>query len=284
MACAGALPAAAGAQAAITTIVVVPTIGSDHQFNLDYSVAHVAALLDVVAPDAIVLDDATSWLARGCLLNPSLPESHVALAHATERRIPIFGMRDWPPPLMDDAFAATLRASNAENQRLADTAVTFAIWRTQMDRRSAQVARDYRDALDPPTLERLVTSGFAEREVAMSPQQRSANQTRAAVLADSVMRLVGSTPAVRKWAVVVHWSNAGSLEEALRGPPGIDVKPVASFLPLPAAALERRMDRLHLAWMLASSLDEFLRHVGATGIRRGAGRGAASETRADRPE
>src|SRR5688572_4627957 len=130
MAC-GALPAAAGAQAGATTIVVVPTIGSDHQFNLDYSVAHVAALLDVMAPDAIVLDDATSWLARGCLLNPSLPEAHVSLAYAAERRIPIFGTRDWPPPLTRDAFAATLSASNAENERLRDTAAIRASWRGQ---------------------------------------------------------------------------------------------------------------------------------------------------------
>lgn len=257
MAYGGALPAAAGAQSGARTIVVVPTIGSDHQFNLDYSVAHVAALLDVIAPDAIVLDDATSWLARGCLLNPSLPEAHVSLAYAAERRIPIFGMRDWPPPLMADPFAATLRASNAEHERLADTVATRASWRDQMDRRSAQVARDYRYAIDPPALERLVPSGFAEREAAMSAQQRAASRTRAAALGDSVMRLVSSTPAIRQWAVVVNWSNAGPLVAALRGRAGIEVRAVESFLPLPAEALERRMDRLHLAWMLSSNLDEF---------------------------
>lgn len=257
MACGGVLPAAAAAQTGAKTIVVVPTIGSDHQFNLDYSVAHVAALLDVIAPDAIVLDDATSWLAGGCLLNPSLPEAQVSLAHAAERRIPIFGMRDWPPPLMDDVFGATLGASNAENQRLADTAAAHASWRAQMDRRSAQVARDYRYAIDPPTLERLIASGFAEREATMSAPQRSASRTRAAALGDSVMRLVSSTPAVKKWAVVVNWANARPLADALRGRSGIEVRAVESFLPLPAEALERRMDRLHLAWMLASNLDEF---------------------------
>ncbi|MCR4339310.1 MAG: amidohydrolase family protein [Gemmatimonadaceae bacterium] len=86
-----------GAQTATSTIVVVPTIGNDHQVNLDYSVAHLAALLDVIRPDAIIVDDNTAWLARNCPLNAAQPEIHVALGYAREFGIPIHGLRDWPP-------------------------------------------------------------------------------------------------------------------------------------------------------------------------------------------
>jgi len=70
-------------------VVIVPTLGTDHQFDLDYSVAHVAALLDVIAPDALAIADVTDWLRAGCVYRAVLPENHIALKYARERSIPI---------------------------------------------------------------------------------------------------------------------------------------------------------------------------------------------------
>ncbi|MGI8619754.1 MAG: hypothetical protein ACR2L6_11815 [Gemmatimonadaceae bacterium] len=245
-----------GAQSRRNTVVIIPTIGNDHQVNLDYSVAHLAALLDVVRPDAIIVDDATSWLARSCPLNTAQPEIHVALGYSREFRIPIHGLRDWPPPGVPDPYAASLRASQAESAQSRDTAAAHAMWRGQLDRRSAQIARQYSYPSGATGLEQLVARGFADREAALTPQQRTDYLTRATALADSVMRLVSTSPA-RRWAVVVNWTIARPLTQALRTRPGVTVRPVESFLPVSAAKLERRMNRANISWILAGNLDEF---------------------------
>lgn len=237
--------------------MVVPTIGNDHQVNLDYSVAHLAALLDVIRPGAIIVDDNTAWLARNCPLNAAQPEIHVALGYAREFGIPIHGLRDWPPPNVADPYAASQRARRAANEQALDTATAHAMWREMLDRRSAQIARQYSYAGTATGLEQLLAGGFEEREAALLPQQRTGNITRATVLADSVMRLVSTASGPQRWAVVVNWTVARPLAQALRTRAGVTVIPVDSFVPLHPVGLEQRMNRANLSWILASNLDEF---------------------------
>ncbi|HUR92074.1 MAG TPA: hypothetical protein VMY38_05315 [Gemmatimonadaceae bacterium] len=247
---------ALAAQAPAARIVIVPTIGSDHQFNLDYSVAHLAALLDVIRPDGIIIDDASTWLARGCLLNAVPPEHHVALSHARTRGIPILGLRDWPPTGVTDPYAASERAMLGANQSARDTVASRAAWREQLDRRTAEIARLYSHAPSTTGLAELLTGGFAARERALSSQQRTAGAARAAMLADSVLRRIPAASS-REWAIVVNWAVAVPLMRTLHGRAGVTIVPVESFLPLPPGRLEARLDRTHLSWILSSNLDEF---------------------------
>src|SRR5687768_8355761 len=108
-------------------VFVVPTLGNDHQFNLDYTVAHLGALLDAIAPDAVVIPDFTDWLGAGCVFGASAPEHHVALDYAQRHAATIWGTRTRPSPA---AYERDARSARVHNERY-DSAHA--------------VARDYRD-------------------------------------------------------------------------------------------------------------------------------------------
>lgn len=234
-------------------IVVIPTLGNDHQFNLDYTVAHLAALLDAVAPDAVVLNDATSWLVRGCPLSPLVPEVHVALAFASAHRIPIFGTRDWPV----NAYAQSVRSAQFDNARLRDTATAFRMARAVLDAKAAFIAREY--AGDPASqgIERLMAGGFRKREATLTANQRRSAAAQAAHFADSVDKIVLSHGAPKRWVVLTAWAQARIVTDSLRTRPGLRVMSIESFLPLAREQVERTLDYRNLSWILSGVLDEW---------------------------
>ena len=243
----------ANAQDLRPVVVVIPTLGNDHQFDLDYTVAHLAALLDAISPDAVVLNDATTWLARGCPLGPLVPEVHVALAFASERRIGIFGTRGWPA----DAYAASVRSVQADNARLRDTAAAFRTARAALDAKAAFITREYSGNAMPQSIERLVAGGFLTREAALTTSQKRAAAAQAASFADSVERVISTHRAQKRWAVLTAWAQARVVGESLRTRPGLRVIPIDSFLPLPPERIDRQMDYRNLAWILSGVLDEW---------------------------
>ena len=58
-------------------VIVIPTLRQLHQYNMDYTVAHLAALLDAISPSALVVQDSSDWLSRECIVNNWYPENHV---------------------------------------------------------------------------------------------------------------------------------------------------------------------------------------------------------------
>ncbi len=243
----------ANAQDLRPVVVVIPTLGSDHQFNLDYTVAHLAAILDAVSPDALLLNDATTWLARGCPLGPLVPEVHVAIAFASERNISVFGTRDWPA----DAYAQSVRSVLAGNARLRDTATAFHMARTALDAKAAFIAREYSGSAGSQSIERLLAGGLLKREAAFTANQRSATATQAANFADSVERVIATHRVPKRWAVLAGWSQARLVSDSLRTRPGLRVLPIDSFLPLPPERIAGKLDYRNLAWILSGVLDEW---------------------------
>jgi len=243
----------ANAQDSRPAIVVIPTLGNDHQFNLDYTVAHLAALLDVVSPDAVVLNDATPWLARGCPLSALSPEAHVALAFANEHHLGIFGTREWPA----DAYDQSVRSVQVENAKLRDTAATYRLARSALDAKAALIAREYSGTAPPHGIDQLIAGGFEKMRSALTASQRTSQASQAARFADSVALVISRNPAQKRWAVLSGWAQAGVVSENLRTRPGLHVMPVDSFLPLPLERIERRLDYRHLSWILSGVLDEW---------------------------
>ena len=93
-------------------VVILPTLESDHQFNLDYTVAHLMALLDTISPDAVVASDATAWLRNACPWQAIYPENHMASVYARERSLPIFGILPEPGPYDPEAAERSAQEYN----------------------------------------------------------------------------------------------------------------------------------------------------------------------------
>src|SRR3972149_11147655 len=71
------VPGAGSSRAqSVQQLIVVPTLANDHQFDLDYTIAHLEALLDRIKPDAILVDDYSDWLSKGCLWPGGPPRDH----------------------------------------------------------------------------------------------------------------------------------------------------------------------------------------------------------------
>lgn len=236
----------------VQQLTVVPTLANDHQFDLDYTVAHLEALLDGIGPDAILVDDYDDWLANGCLWQATSPENHVALRYATATGIPIFGtFRSTSPTAYDGALRTEERYRTLS---IDDARESF---RTRLDRTAAAIARDYSFAVPPASLDHLLDTGFASKADAWTPQMRGGVQSRAVVLADSIRSRMRGHPDRSRWVALLWWGYALPIEDSLRARGDIDLVSVERFLPLDSAAIDRHLDAANTAWILSGVLDEW---------------------------
>jgi tetratricopeptide (TPR) repeat protein len=243
------------AQSAARAIAVIPTIGRDHQFNLDYSVAHLTALLYLIRPDAILVDDNTQWLGRDCPLNSTAPEVHVALRFGRQNSVPVLGIRSWPPRGANDPFIASQQANESQRARVSDSTLRTSA-REALQRGAASISR-FTFSAEPVTLSQLLRSGFAQREQALTGSQRSGDSGTARRLADSLGRLMTENQSLRRWALLIDWRTAGPLLAVLQQRREIRLIPIDSFLPSLSGAAERQLDRTHLTWILSGNLDDW---------------------------
>jgi len=250
----GSMVAGAGSSHAqgVQQLIVVPTLANDHQFDLDYTVAHLEALLDGIEPDAILVDDYSDWLANGCLSQATSPENHVALRYATAAGIPIFGtfLRTGPA-----AYDGAMRTEEQYRTRSIDDAREP--FRPRLDRTAAAIARDYSFAVPPARLERLLSDGFASKADSWTPQMRTGIQRRTVVLADSIRSRMREHPERSRWVALLWWANALPIEDSLRARGDIGVVSVEQFLPIDSAAVDRHLDAANLGWILSGVLDEW---------------------------
>jgi hypothetical protein len=234
-------------------VVIIPTLGTDHQFALDYSVAHVAALLDVIAPDALAISDVTDWLRAGCVYQAVWPENHIALGYAREKSIPIWGTRT---PSPGSGYEQTIEAIHRENERYAAPDALVREYRVRLDETTARIAREFSFPSDPQTLGALLRSGFAARASTWTPAEREATAAAARRITDSVVPLVRANPH-RRWAVLLPWRTALGTAELLRAQPGVRYRPVDEFLTSADGALHKRMDAGNISWILSGMLDDW---------------------------
>ena len=252
---AGTWPTASPSQLLPTVpeVVVVPTLGTDHQFDLDYGVAHVAALLDAIAPDALAIADVTDWLGAGCVYRAVLPENHIALKYARENSIAIWGTR---APSSPSEYEQTVEAIQRENERYAVPGTVEREYRVRLDETTARIASEFSFPDEPQTLQTLLSSGFAARASTWTPAEREATAASARRITASVMSLIRANPR-RRWAVLLPWGTALATADLLRAQPDVRYLPVDEFLSSAEAALPRRMDAENLSWMLAGMLDDW---------------------------
>lgn len=239
--------------AAPPEVVIVPTLGTDHQFDLDYSVAHVAALLDAIGPDALAIADVTDWLRAGCVYRAVLPEHHIALQYAREKSIPIWGTR---APGSPSEYEQTVEAIDRENERYAVSGAVEREYRVRLDETTARIAREFSFASAPQTLRALLRSGFAARASTWTPAEGEAAAAAAPKITESVVPLMLGNPQ-RRWAVLLPWGTALAAAELLRAQSRVRYRPVEEFLTSGDAALPKRMDVRHISWILSGMLDDW---------------------------
>jgi hypothetical protein len=235
-------------------VVIIPTLGNDHQFDLDYTVIHLMAVLDAISPDALVVADYTEWLDADCIWGATQPERHAALAFAREKSIPIRGTRMRPPTAAYDQSVAWARRYHEMYPNLEAFREDA---RTQLDRNTARIAREYTFNPQPQTLERLIETGFAARAAEWTSTQRDAIASAAQQTVDSLHQIITSYPQHRRWAVILQWQSALEVEELLRRSTTVRYRVVSQFLPVTDGAFENRTDAKHLAWVLSGVLDEW---------------------------
>ena len=234
-------------------VVIVPTLGNDHQFDLDYTVAHLMALLDAISPDAILISDYTEWLRRDCPWSAASPETHVALGYAHERSLPIFGTSAKP----SYTYEADVKFTKEYREKYPDAESVRSGFRQALDSKTAAIARDYSFTGESRDPQLLVTRIFRSKAADWTPQLRDAAMTRSKQIADEFERLAASNPSYHRWVIVIWWGHALFVEDALRQRGTVRVVPVIKFLPLKPKAIEKRMDYSYTAWILAGILDEW---------------------------
>ena len=233
--------------------VIVPTLGNDHQFNLDYTVAHLMALLDAISPDAILISDYTEWLRRDCPWSAGNPETHVALRYARERSLPIFGTSATP----SHTYEADAKFAKEYREKYPDAQSVHNGFRERLDLTTAGIARDYSFTGESRGPQVLVTRIFRSKLAEWTQQQRDAVMTRSKQIADEVERLTANNDPHRRWAIVIWWGHAPFVEDALRERRTVRVVPINNYLPLKPEAVEKRLDYKNTAWILAGILDEW---------------------------
>lgn len=236
------------------TVVVIPTLGTDHQFNLDYTVAHLASVLDAIEPDAVVIGDYTEWLNAKCIWAAVNPEYHLALRYAEEKRIPVFGTRTRTSP---EWYPATVAANRKEIARNLTADSVRDGYRKRLDQTTARIARDYSFNPGPQSLEALLRNGFAAQGSGYSARDRELIGTAALATADSISRVISAQPQKRTWAIILPWSQALPVAERLRSSNQLHLRPVSGFLDAAQSKLNDRMDFVNLAWILSGVLDEW---------------------------
>jgi hypothetical protein len=240
-------------QPATPEVVVVPTLGTDHAFDLDYSVAHVAALLDAIAPDALAIEDVTDWLRAGCVYRAVWPENHIAFKYAREKSIPIWGTRR--PPSASE-YEQTVEGIHRQNEQYARPDAVEREYRVRLDDSTARIARELSFTSEPATLRSLLRSGFPARAATWTPAERDATAAAARRSVESLVPLIRANPQ-RRWAVLLPWGNALGTAELLGAQPGIRFRPVEEFLTAADGALANRMDAGNISWILSGMLDDW---------------------------
>lgn len=238
----------------VPEVVVVPTLGNDHQFDLDYTVAHVAAILEAIAPDAIVIADITDWLRADCIFQAVAPEHHVALEYARENHVPIWGTRTRPSP---SAYDQSIQYARRLNERYASPDAVEQDYRGTLERTTARIAREFSFSAEPRTLRFLLQSGFPAWSAGWTPPQRDAILSGARQITDSLASLVASNPQHRRWTVLLWWGHALGVADLLRAQAAMRYRPIDEFLAVADSALPNRMDARHIAWILSGVLDEW---------------------------
>lgn len=248
--------------AELPVVVVIPTLGTDHQFNLDYTVADVQALLDVIAPDALIVSDYTDWLRAGCVWSATNPETHAAVWVANEKGIPIFGTRSITSVTYEGTVAA-VRRNRLQNPDMASYRDGY---RRRLNQTTARIARDYSFNPVPQTLETMLRDALKPGEpaesdyrgsVQLTPAQKTAALAAAKMAADSIGFVIASNQKQKKWAVVLPWERALLVQEQLKANPKLRTRPVQDFLPAAKAALPSRMNFVNISWILSGVLDEW---------------------------
>jgi len=236
-------------------LVIVPTLGNDHQFNLDYTVAHLMTLLDAISPDAILISDYTEWLRRDCPWNAASPETHVALGYARERSLPIFGTSTRP----NNTYDENVKFAKEYREKYPDAQSVRGGFRSRLDSTTAVIAQEYSfvGTGESRSPEVLINRVFPSKIKEWNQQQRDAATTRSKQIADEFERLVASNSSYHRWAIVIWWGHALFVEDALRGRGRVRVVPTSNYLPLKPEALEKRMDYKNTAWILSGILDEW---------------------------
>ena len=235
-------------------VVIIPTLGNDHQFNLDYTVIDLMAVLDAISPDALVMADYTEWLHADCIWWAILPEHHAALAFAREKAVPIWGTLTRPPTA---AYDQSVEWVKRYHEMYPDVQAFREDARAQLDRNTARIAREYTFNPQPQTLERLIETGFAARAAEWTSAQRDAIASAAQQTVDSLIQIITSNPQHRRWAVILQWKGTLEVEELLRRSQKVRYRAVSQFLAGTDRALEKRTDAKHLAWVLSGVLDEW---------------------------
>lgn len=244
--------------AAAPEVVVIPTLGTDHQFDLDYTVAHLEALLDAIQPDAIVLEDFTDWLRNGCVYQATAPETHLALKYAQGRRIPIWGTgwsRGERPPPSD--FDAAVRSVQRNNESFPAPDSVEQLYRGRLEASTARIAREFSFAPEPVTLGFLLRAGFTRWAASWTPVRREANMSSGRQSADSLLSIITANPQHRRWVVLLGWSRALSAAAALESQSSVRYRSVTDFLPAADERLAAHMTSDNIAWILSGALDEW---------------------------
>ncbi|MEX2141382.1 MAG: hypothetical protein WD894_19100 [Pirellulales bacterium] len=234
-------------------VVIIPTLRNDHQFNLDYTVAHLMALLNAIGPDAILVDDYTDWLRRECPWNTFYPEIHVALGYARERSLALFGTRTTP----ERTFEEDAKVAEKYGKTHPDVRAVEGAARRTLDARAARIARDYSFPGESRDLHVLVTRIFPSKRKEGDPREHAFHMRESKRIATEIERLLTRNSSHRRWAVLLRWEQALLVEDALRAQKPAQVVAVTDYLPLKAAAVEKQMDYKHTAWILAGVLDEW---------------------------
>lgn len=235
-------------------IVVIPTLGTDHQFNLDYTVADVQAMLDVIAPDAIILSDFTEWLRAGCVWAGTMPENHAALRFAREKQVRLYGTRTRTSPAWYQETVAAVRVNRA---RYPDVASVREGYRRRLDQTTARIAREYSFNPVPQTLEAMLSRWRDAEATRLSAAPTAAASSALLITADSILFVIAANPDLRRWVVILPWQSAVPVQALLETSADVHVRPVDEFLRAAEAALPHRMDFVNTAWILSGLLDEW---------------------------
>jgi len=233
---------------------VVPTLGNDHQFDFDYTVDHLAALVDATAADAVVLADFTDWLRAGCIYQAGTPEHHVALEYSQRTGAAIWGTRSRPAP---GGYDRAVQAAGQLNERYPSLDAVEHDYRPALEQTTARIAKEFSFTMEPQTLRVLLKSGFAARAGHWTPPQRDGITSFARQFTDSLSAIISANPKHRRWVVLLWWGHALHVTEFLRTQLGVRVRPVETFLSAADATLPKHMDARHIAWILSGALDEW---------------------------
>ena len=243
---------------AVPEVVVIPTLGTDHQFDLDYTVAHLEALLDAIRPDAIVLEDFTDWLRNGCVYQATAPETYVALKYAQRRDLPIWGTgwgRGDRPPRSD--YDDAVRGAGQLNGRYTTPESVEKDYRRSLETTTARIAREFSFAPEPVTLAFLLQAGFTKWSASWSPARRGANISSGRQTADSVLSIIAANRQPRRWVVLMGWGRALTANEALQTHSSVRHRSVSDFMRAADRALANHMTAANIAWILSGTLDEW---------------------------